>query len=139
MIKNIIVCIIFCSCTKIALAQNKLPTVDSTRAVLIKEEVEAEFPGGQGAWYAFLSKNIKGKVPSKKGAPEGVYTVMIRFAVQKDGTLGDLAAETNYGYGMEEEVMRVIKKSPKWVAATQDGKEIKAYRRQPITFTVGKK
>ncbi|MEQ1678624.1 MAG: energy transducer TonB, partial [Chitinophagaceae bacterium] len=43
---------------------------------------------------------------------------------------------TNHGYGMEEEAMRVIKKGPKWTPAVQNGRQVKAYRKQPITFQV---
>lgn len=37
---------------------------------------------------------------------------------------------------MEKEVVRVIKKSPKWQPAIQDNTAVKAYRKQPITFSV---
>jgi hypothetical protein len=35
---------------------------------------------------------------------------------------------------MEEEVIRVIERSGKWTPALQNGKPLKAYRKQPITF-----
>jgi hypothetical protein len=37
---------------------------------------------------------------------------------------------------MEEEVVRILKKSPKWSPAIQNGKPVKAYRRQPVTFMI---
>jgi protein TonB len=37
---------------------------------------------------------------------------------------------------MEEEAMRVIKRGPKWNPAIQNGRQVKAYRKQPITFRV---
>jgi protein TonB len=37
---------------------------------------------------------------------------------------------------MEEEVMRVIKRGPKWIPASQNGRLVKAYRKQPVTFVV---
>jgi len=40
---------------------------------------------------------------------------------------------------MEKEVMRIIKKGPKWQPAMQDGKPLNAYRRQPVTFMVSEK
>ena len=43
---------------------------------------------------------------------------------------------TNWGYGMENEVVRIIKNGPAWVPAVQDGKQVQAYRKQPITFVV---
>lgn len=101
-----------------------------------KVEIEAEFPGGGVEWTNFLRKNLNARVPVKKKAPAGTYQVIVRFIVSKDGSVSDAMAETSHGYGMEEEVLRIIKKSPKWVPASQDGRPVNAYRRQPITFSV---
>ncbi len=37
---------------------------------------------------------------------------------------------------MEAEVVRMLKKSPKWSPAIQNGKPVKAYRKQPVTFVI---
>jgi hypothetical protein len=38
---------------------------------------------------------------------------------------------------MEEEVVRVIKKSPRWSPALiEKGVKVKAYRKQPVSFVV---
>ena len=99
---------------------------------------EASFQEGASDWQAFLSENIKSKVPVKNGAPFGKYQVIVRFIISTNGKISDIEAETNYGYGMEEEVIRVMKKSPKWNSAILLGKPVNAYRRQPITFIVEK-
>jgi protein TonB len=65
--------------------------------------------------------------------------VVIQFIVDKNGSVTQLTPITHFGYGMEEEVMRVIQKSPKWRPAMQNGKPVKAYRKQPITFVVNGK
>lgn len=97
---------------------------------------EAEFPGGNSEWQTFLSENVKSKVPIKKGAPVGQYQVVIRFIVDVNGKLADIKPETNLGFGMEEEAMRVIKKSATWIPAIWLNKPVKAYRRQPLTFVI---
>lgn len=99
-------------------------------------EKEAYFIGGEKAWLQFISENINSKIPVKKKAPAGLYTVIIQFIVRTDGTVSDVEALTNVGYGMEEESIRVIKKSPLWVPAVQDGKKVNAYRKQPLTFSI---
>src|SRR5262249_30826974 len=43
---------------------------------------------------------------------------------------------TDFGHGMEEKVVEIIKKGPKWAPAIQNGKNVKAYRKQPVTFLV---
>lgn len=101
-------------------------------------EQEAEFKGGQDGWRNHIVKNLNPNVPVKKKAEEGTYKVIIRFIVSPDGSLSDISPETSLGYGMEEEAIRVIKKSPRWNPAIQYNRPVKAYRRQPITFVVMK-
>ena len=101
-----------------------------------KVESEAEFPGGRDAWIAYLENNLKADVPIKKKAPAGKYQVVVRFIVAKDGKIKDIKAETDNGYGMEKEVIRIINKGPKWIPAQQNGRPVNAYRRQPVTFEV---
>jgi protein TonB len=114
-----------------------LPAADSLASrVFEKVEVEASCPGGETAWKEFLGKTLNPKVPIKKRAPRGAYTVWVQFVVDKAGNLGQFKALTNQGYGMEDEVIRVLKKSPPWIPATQNGRAVKAYRKQPITFEV---
>lgn len=101
-----------------------------------KVEIEASFPGGDSKWRQYLERNANGQVATDNGAPAGTYTTMIQFVVDKEGNISDVRALTNHGYGMEEEAIRVIKKGPKWTPAIQNGRQVKAYRKQPITFRV---
>ncbi len=101
-----------------------------------KVEIEASFPGGMDAWRKYLERNLNAEVPIKEKAPKGTYTVMIQFVVNLDGSLSDLRALTNHGYGMETEAIRAIEKGPKWLAAIQNGRQVNSYRKQPITFVV---
>ncbi|RZM17984.1 MAG: hypothetical protein EOO88_41905, partial [Pedobacter sp.] len=48
----------------------------------------------------------------------------------------DVVAETSFGHGMEAEAIKAIKKGPKWTPAIQNGRNVNAYRRQPITYIV---
>jgi len=109
---------------------------DDENYVWTKVEKEAEFPGGDKAWMKFLTNNLNGQVPLDHEAPAGKYTVWIQFIVDKEGKVSDLKALTNNGYGMEDEAMRVLRKVPQWTPALQNGRNVKAYRKQPITFVV---
>ena len=99
-------------------------------------EREAEFPGGSQAWIRYLGRNLNAYIPVKKKAPVGTYQVIVQFIVAKNGKVKDITAETTHGFGMEEEVIRIIKEGPKWVPAMQDGHPVNAYKRQPIIFVV---
>jgi protein TonB len=104
--------------------------------VFTKVENEAEFPGGDGAWKRYLEKNLNANTPVDNGAPEGTYQVVVQFIVSKDGSISDVKALTDHGYGMEAEAIKIIKKGPAWKAALQNGRNVNAYRKQPITFVV---
>lgn len=112
------------------------PAVDD--AIFTKVEIEAQYPGGNKAWSAFISQNLRGNVPARNRAPVGTYNVMAQFIVDKTGKVTEVKALTNHGFGMEEEVIRVIRRSPRWTPARQGGRFVKAYRNQPITFVVSK-
>lgn len=101
-----------------------------------KVETEAAFPGGEAAWRVYLEKNLNPAVPVNNGAKAGTYTVWIQFVVDKNGKVSDIKALSNHGYGMEAEVMRIIRKSPAWKPAMQFGRSVKAYRKQPVTFSI---
>lgn len=101
-----------------------------------KVDVEARYPGGDEAWKRYLMRILNSEVPGKNHSPAGHFTVIAKFIVTKNGTVDSITAETNNGYGMEEEVIRVIKRSGNWTPAIQNGKPVNAYRRQPITFVV---
>ena len=100
------------------------------------EKKEAEFKGGSQAYIEFLRKNLNPDVPIQNKAKAGVYTVIIKFIVNKNGTVSDVTPETTLGYGMEDEAMRIIKGSPRWIPASMFGEPVKAYRRQPVTFII---
>jgi protein TonB len=114
-----------------------------TGAVLVDKTYEPDevdvkplFPGGPSAWREYLSKVLDADLPSKNNAPPGRYTVSIYFIVDKNGNIKDIAPITKLGYGMEEEVMRVIKTGPDWIPALVDGEKVMSSVRQKFTFQV---
>ncbi len=101
-----------------------------------KVEVEAAFPGGDAGWHNYLTKNLNAQIAADNGAPEGTYTAIVRFVVSRDGSISDVTCEKDPGYGVCEEAIRVIKKTKNWTPAIQNGRNVNAYRRQPISVVV---
>ena len=112
------------------------PVDQNQRMIFSDVEVAASFPGGTPGWREFLNQKLNSLVPVNNGAPEGKYTVMTQFIVDKNGRIGDIKALTHFGYGMEEEVLRVMKLSPAWSPAKQNGHAVNSYRKQPVTFFI---
>ena len=114
----------------------EVPKADKEEQPFGKVEIEATFPGGALAWARYLQKNLHPDTPSYNGAPNGIYQVIVKFIVSKEGIVSDVQAESKHGYGMEEEAVKVITRGPKWTPALQNGRYVNAYRRQPVTFIV---
>ncbi|MBK7098962.1 MAG: energy transducer TonB [Sphingobacteriales bacterium] len=109
---------------------------DNESEIFTKVEIDASYPGGPSAWRTFLERNLKPEVGVDNGAAWSVYTVIVQFIVDKEGNMIDVKRLSINGHGMEQEAVRVIKNSGKWKPAIQNGREVKAYRRQPITFQI---
>ncbi len=124
--------------SRITIVQDTIPVTDTADEVRIfdKVDIEASYPGGDKAWRKFLESNLDGTVATRNNAPVGVYTVIIQFVVDKEGRVTDIKPLSNQGYGMENEVIRLLKKAPRWKPAIQNERPVKAYRRQPVTFMV---
>jgi protein TonB len=107
--------------------------------IFTKVDVEASFPGGESEWRNYLVKNLNinkvaDQITIPRGKKEFRQTVIVKFIVDKEGNISDIAAENPADPNCIAEALRVIKISPKWVPARQNGRVVNAYRRQPITF-----
>ena len=94
-------------------------------------EKKPDFPGGINKFYRFVGKNFK--VPEKALKYGG--KVKLQFIIEKDGTLSDIKAVEDIGYGTGEEAVRVIKLSPKWLPGSNNGLPVRVLYKLPITLT----
>jgi hypothetical protein len=100
-------------------------------------DMSAAYKDGEDALYQFIAQHLKLSVPVDAEAPAGKYQVFVEFTVMKDGTLKNVKAKTSFGFGMEREAERVIKKTNKqWFPAQLWGKEVMSQREITVTFTL---
>ena len=103
--------------------------------VFTKVEIEAEYPGGQGAWNKYVKKTIEANIDELTEAGES-GTCVIKFIVDKTGKVSDVEATTMKGSKLAEIAVNAIRKGPIWKPAQQNGRQVNAYRLQPVTFTI---
>lgn len=96
------------------------------------DELEASFPGGDKAWVKYLTKQLEKDNPASKSFHGG--HVFINFMVDTDGSIKDIYLSRSVEYILDETSLKIISESPNWHPAFQNGKHVKAYRRQPLTF-----
>ena len=100
-------------------------------------QIPASFEGGPLAFSKFLQRHLNASLPSENGAPAGKYTVILTFIVSRlDGSISNIQAENDPGFGTVSEAIRVLQKSPKWNPAENNGVKVNMYYRQAITFNV---
>lgn len=116
------------------IADSNIHKADTT--VYDKVDQQAAF---RGSWLNHLQSNLNMRVPVNNGAPDGSYTVEIGFVVNADGSLSHFSRLSNVGYGMEEETIRIIRKSKKWTPALINGKAVRSYKKQKLTFSVNRR
>lgn len=106
---------------------------DSVKQASFKDEKEAVYGKGNSDWLKYLRKNVNSKVglQSAKGG-----TVYVQFIIDTDGKIQNIYLKKSVEYALDEEAKRVIEKSADWHPAFQNGKSVKAYRIQPLTFQV---
>ncbi|WP_020527716.1 energy transducer TonB [Flexithrix dorotheae] len=62
--------------------------------------------------------------------------VILQFAVMRDGTVQNVQAMSNVGYGCEDEAIRVLKLYPKWVPGKLKGRVVNSQISIPIQFNI---
>lgn len=146
--------------TVTVVGSSKNDAVDEAKALLRKEGVQqlnvkkevvndndsiynvvsenAEFPGGAMAASNWVSKNMTYPEECRKQGIEG--RVVIKFVVNKDGSIVDAEAVRSPHPALSAEALRVVKSMPKWKPAKEGGKVVRSRFNIPIMFSLaGKK
>ena len=105
--------------------------------------IAAEYRGGNIEFLKFLYKNIDvNKVEHNIDSIEFVkygftQTALVSFTINEDGGLSNIEVTNKDSIckAVAEAAVLAVKKSTKWMPAKLNGKAIKDFKRQPITFT----
>ena len=101
----------------------------------LKVEIESQYPGGNSSWIRFLLKNLSNY--PEQALEKGVEgTVVVQFIVDREGNISDVQAISGPDE-LKPTAVTVIKKSGKWIPAVQNGRQVKSYKKQPVTFRLG--
>ena len=105
---------------------------DPTR-IFIKAEHEPQFPGGDSAWQQFLHDSL---VYPRKALRKGIEgRVMVAFTVETNGSLSFL--EAPYGDALlKDAALELMRRSPRWIPATQNDYVVRFYKKLFIDFTL---
>ena len=107
--------------------------VEDEDKVFTKVEIEASFPGGTGTWVRYITKEIQNHVDEFTKADYG--TCIVRFIVGIDGKVSEVEVTSMRGTRLAKIALYAIIHGPDWIPAQQNGRNVTAYRLQPVTLT----
>jgi TonB family protein len=113
------------------------PVSDTTPAkniIFTQVEIEPEFPGGLSAFGHFLASNIHYPLVDKNNKVTG--KVIVRFVVERDGSITDIKAIHGPSETLNNEAVRVMKLSPNWKPGYQNNKQVRVAYTVPINFAL---
>ncbi|MFT5886253.1 MAG: protein TonB [Arcticibacterium sp.] len=93
---------------------------------------EPIFNGGIRKMNAYISSSLKYPDEARKTKIQG--RVLVRFLIEKDGTINELTVPNSVHPLLDEEAMRVISEMPEWIPKQRDGKPLRIYFTLPINF-----
>lgn len=97
-------------------------------------DLQPVFSGGMSAFFKFISMNFHyPEDPEFSGGK-----MMVTFIVEIDGSLSEIKCVKGMGFGTEQEIVRVLKMSPRWNAAMKNGEKVRTNYTIPITLYGGK-
>ena len=101
---------------------------------LYKTKTNAHFPGGEEALYKFLGENIKYPDMARDNNISG--TVVVKFVVEKDGTISNATVLRDIGGGCGREALRVVESIPKWISGEINGEKTRTQFTIPVSFSL---
>ena len=100
--------------------------------IFTKVEIDASFPGGAGGWTKYVRNAILANLDEFTESDYG--TCIVKFIVDKTGKVSNVEAITMKGSKLAEVATNIIRKGPNWIPAQQNGREVNAYRLQPVIY-----
>ncbi|MDE6329664.1 MAG: TonB family protein [Muribaculaceae bacterium] len=100
--------------------------------IFVAVEQPAEFPGGPAAMMKWLSNNIRYPESAQQNGISG--RVVVKFVVEKDGSIGSPTIVKGVDKDLDQEALRVVKRMPKWQPGKNNGQPVRSYFNLPVTF-----
>lgn len=99
-------------------------------AVMLDQQ--PQFPGGIDGLMNFLMQNVT--YPAECAEAEIQGKVMVKFVVQKNGSIGDVEITKSVHPILDAEAIRVVKSMPNWTPGTLDGNPVNVWFSLPVNF-----
>jgi periplasmic protein TonB len=100
--------------------------------VLTISDIKPSYIGGDAAMMTYLSKNIKYPQIARENGIKG--TVFVKFVVEKNGAVSEVAIAKGVDASLDAEAKRVVSSMPKWTPGKQAGQPVAVQYTLPVKF-----
>ncbi len=115
-----------------SVAEMRTSAPASYNKVFTTVEKPAEFPGGIEAMMKWLQYNVKYPKEAEKAGEQG--KAIVKFTVNKDGSISNATIEKSVSPSIDKEALRVVTSMPKWKPAENGGKKVACWFTLPVSF-----
>lgn len=95
-------------------------------------EIQAEPKGGIFEFYDYVKENMQYPEEAKELGVSGL--VHLQFVIEPDGSLTNIEVVKGIGAGCDEEAIRILESSQKWIPAQSNNENVRSRRIIPIRF-----
>ncbi len=107
-------------------------TMEQEEKVYTVIEQMPQFPGGETELMNIISKNLQYPKIAQENGIQG--KVILRFMVDKDGTVKKVEIIRSLDPSCDKEAIRIVKALPKFIPGKQNGVNVAVWYTMPITF-----
>lgn len=119
----------------VGFAQDKSESgLSDDNKVYVQVDEIAKPAGGMQDFYMKFANKFKAPIINDRSISQ--VRVMLSFVVEKDGSLSDIKVLRDPGYGVGDEVVRVLRSMNKWKPALNKGEVVRTQFTLPITIQV---
>ena len=105
---------------------------ETEEEIWVAVEQQAEFPGGVQALMKWLTENLRYPEEAQENEIEG--RVVVKFIVEKDGSVSNVTVVRGVHKALDSEAFRVVRSMPAWEPGRNEGEPVRSYFNLPITF-----
>lgn len=114
---------------------DSLRTSEPEAKSFVSAEIMPSFQGGNLMKFrSWVMQRLRYPRYAQKNYIEG--PVLIKFVVNREGQVSNIEALSSPHESLTEEVIRVIRMSPKWTPGEQGGKKVNVHYIVPINFSL---
>ena len=91
-----------------------------------------EFVGGASSLRSYISQNVRYPAIAEENGVQG--TVVVKFVVERDGTVTSVQVARSVDPSLDKEAVRVVKGMPRWIPGKKNGQPVRVSYTIPVSF-----